>query len=124
MKDFLAQNGWVLAVFAVLAVLCPQLERWSDPYQQQILMMVGINCLLAVSLTLINGITGQFSIGHAAFMAIGAYGSGWVSLQIADRFFAAVSWMPAVIASNLWIVCALAVGGLLAGMAGFWWGCP
>ncbi len=36
-------------------------------------MLVGINVILAVSLNLINGITGQFSIGHAGFMAVGAY---------------------------------------------------
>ena len=34
---------------------------------------VGINIILAVSLNLINGHTGQFSLGHAGFMAVGAY---------------------------------------------------
>ena len=36
-------------------------------------MLAGVNIILAVSLNLINGITGQFSLGHAGFMAIGAY---------------------------------------------------
>ena len=35
--------------------------------------IVGINIILAVSLNLINGHTGQFSLGHAGFMAVGAY---------------------------------------------------
>ena len=37
------------------------------------LVIMGINIILAVSLNLINGFTGQFSIGHAGFMSIGAY---------------------------------------------------
>jgi branched-chain amino acid transport system permease protein len=38
-------------------------------------MLCGISITLAVSLNLINGFTGQFSIGHAGFMAVGAYSS-------------------------------------------------
>ncbi len=39
------------------------------------MILAGINIILAVSLNLINGITGQFSIGHAGFYAVGAYTS-------------------------------------------------
>ncbi|MGP1365956.1 MAG: branched-chain amino acid ABC transporter permease [Schwartzia sp. (in: firmicutes)] len=35
--------------------------------------LIGINIILAASLNLINGYTGQFSLGHAGFMAVGAY---------------------------------------------------
>src|ERR1700759_4737232 len=38
-----------------------------------LLFLVAINIILAVSLTVVNGFTGQFSIGHAGFMALGAY---------------------------------------------------
>lgn len=44
-----------------------------DAYIQLILLYALVNCLLAMSLNLINGYTGQFSLGHAGFMAIGAY---------------------------------------------------
>jgi branched-chain amino acid transport system permease protein len=44
-------------------------------YYQDIFLAAGINIILAVSLTLINGFTGQFSLGHAGFMAVGAYTS-------------------------------------------------
>ena len=40
-------------------------------YEADILMMIFVNIILAVSLNLINGFTGQFSIGHAGFMEIG-----------------------------------------------------
>ncbi|HOB20290.1 MAG TPA: branched-chain amino acid ABC transporter permease, partial [Candidatus Atribacteria bacterium] len=42
-------------------------------YYQDILARVCINIILAVSLNLITGFTGQFSLGHAGFMSIGAY---------------------------------------------------
>ncbi len=44
-------------------------------YILDIMVIISINIILAMSLNLINGITGQFSLGHAGFMAIGAYGS-------------------------------------------------
>ena len=43
-------------------------------------MFAGINIILAVSLNLINGFTGQFSIGHAGFMAVGAYSSAYLTV--------------------------------------------
>ena len=53
-------------------------------------MLCGINVILAVSLNLINGFTGQFSIGHAGFMAVGAYGSAMFSLHVGQRWVAAL----------------------------------
>ena len=44
-----------------------------DPYFFDVIIGIGINIILAVSLNLINGYTGQFSLGHAGFMAVGAY---------------------------------------------------
>ena len=49
------------------------------PYTQTIMMFSGINIILAVSLNLVNGFTGQFSIGHAGFMSVGAYTSAWIT---------------------------------------------
>ncbi|MFM9956318.1 MAG: ABC transporter permease subunit, partial [Opitutaceae bacterium] len=44
-----------------------------DPYHLDVLTGIGINIILAVSLNLVNGFTGQFSLGHAGFMSVGAY---------------------------------------------------
>src|SRR4029079_11833887 len=44
-----------------------------NPYYARIINLIGINITLAVSLNLINGLAGQFSIGHAGFMAVGGY---------------------------------------------------
>jgi branched-chain amino acid transport system permease protein len=48
-------------------------------YQTRMLMLAAIGVIMAVSLQLINGIAGQFSLGHAGFMAVGAYLSGYAS---------------------------------------------
>jgi len=64
-----------LAALALLAVLQSSLRGLIGAYNYQIVILVGINIILAVSLNLINGFTGQFSIGHAGFYAVGAYTS-------------------------------------------------
>lgn len=53
-------------------------------YYTTIIQLIGLNIILAVSLQLINGISGQFSLGHAGFMAIGAYIAGYASLNFGD----------------------------------------
>src|SRR6186997_2588636 len=54
------------------------------PYYARVMMLAGINVILAVSLNLITGFTGQFSIGHAGFMAIGAYSSAYLTVYHAQ----------------------------------------
>src|ERR1700733_10211596 len=54
------------------------IQKYS--YYYDILLTIGINIILAVSLNLVNGYTGQFSLGHAGFMAAGAYASSWLTL--------------------------------------------
>ena len=49
------------------------------PYPAKLLLDIGIAIILAVSLNIVNGFTGQFSMGHAGFLAIGGYVSGMVS---------------------------------------------
>jgi len=53
-----------------------------DSYVQLVLFYVGINIILTVSLNLVNGYMGEFSVGHAAFMAVGAYVSGLISVWL------------------------------------------
>jgi len=62
-----------LACLAVLAVFLFIADRYFDSYVVQIINLIAVNAILAVSLNLIYGFTGMFSLGHAGFMAIGAY---------------------------------------------------
>lgn len=76
---------------------------------------IGINLILAVSLNLINGYTGQFSLGHAGFMAVGAYTAAAITNQFGElNFFAA----------NGVFLAALLAGGLAAALAGLLVGLP
>ncbi len=95
------------------------------PYSARILMLVGINIILAVSLNLINGFTGQFSIGHAGFMAIGAYSSAYLTVyhgQAWERSLAGA--LGEGIASVIVFLLAIAVGALVAAIAGLVVGIP
>jgi branched-chain amino acid transport system permease protein len=69
---------WVsdLALLVLIASFWPISKAFDanlDPYYLDLIIRVGVAIILAVSLNLINGITGQFSLGHAGFMAVGAY---------------------------------------------------
>ncbi|MFN3699804.1 MAG: ABC transporter permease subunit, partial [Dictyoglomus sp.] len=63
----------LVLISLIIVLILAQLSKSLDPYFYQILLFFGINTILAVSLNLINGFTGQFSIGHAGFMAAGGY---------------------------------------------------
>ncbi len=78
-----------------------------DQYVQLILMYVGINIILAVSLNLINGYMGEFSVGHAGFMAVGAYVSSILTVLVFPSAFSPLSFPLALLA-----------GGLAAGLVG------
>src|SRR3989442_1735819 len=51
-----------------------------NPYYARIINLIGINITLAVSLNLINGLAGQFSIGHAGFMAVGGFTATYLTV--------------------------------------------
>ncbi len=61
--------------FAGGLIVCHLLPRLGiiNPYVQDVIKYIGINIILALSLNLINGYMGEFSVGHAGFMAVGAY---------------------------------------------------
>jgi branched-chain amino acid transport system permease protein len=91
-------------------------------YAQRVVLLAGINVILAVGLNLINGTTGQFSIGHAGFMAVGAYGCAFVGVQIAPHVSAALGVGP--LADGVTFNLALLVGAALSGATGMLVGLP
>ena len=115
-----------IAVLVALLALDLVLPRVANPYLMQIIMLCGINVILAVSLNLINGFTGQFSIGHAGFMALGAYGSAMFSLRVGADWVARLQalGLPEPIAAAPALLMALLLGGLLAAVAGYLVGLP
>jgi branched-chain amino acid transport system permease protein len=67
--------GWEALILVVLFIIVQYLITAGllRQYYQINLTSMCINVILAVSLSLINGFTGQLSLGHAGFMAVGAY---------------------------------------------------
>jgi len=114
----------ILAAILALAGLNYLFKNQINPYITQIACLIGINIIMALSLNLISGQTGQFSLGHAGFMAIGAYGSAAVTV-LAHPFLAkALAFLPANIAEIPIFLLGLLVGGLLSAFAGFLVGFP
>lgn len=95
-----------LVVSLALACALPRLGILND-YVLLVLMYVGINIILATSLNLINGYMGEFSVGHAGFMAIGAYTASVLTVRV----------FPAAHAHWFFPV-ALVAGGLVAALIG------
>ncbi len=94
-----------------------------NPYYLQILIYCGINIILAVSLNLINGFTGQFSIGHAGFMAIGGYTSAAFTFYVGPQLLETL-FFPLWFSKSLVFVLGLLLGGTLAAFAGLLVGIP
>ena len=63
----------ILAVVVFLLTIVPSWLGLYSGYVQFLLTVIGINVILTASLNLINGYMGEFSVGHAAFMGVGAY---------------------------------------------------
>lgn len=87
------KNNIITAVLVLLLYVLGQILISSgiiDSYILLNLIVVGINIILAVSLNLITGFTGQFSLGHAAFMSIGAYASAVITAKFSLPFGAGI----------------------------------
>ncbi|MDR0451182.1 MAG: branched-chain amino acid ABC transporter permease [Treponema sp.] len=77
--------GILLAVVGVLSVVLPLLlikTGLIDVYTAHILTMGGVNAIMAISVNMIVGITGQLSLGQAGFLAIGAYSCIFFNLDL------------------------------------------
>jgi len=100
---------WPASIIAGLA-FCIAVDTYDflDLYLQLILIYAGINIILTVSLNLINGYMGEFSIGHAGFMAVGAYIASLLTVYV----------FPAG-AQNLFFPLAILAGGVGAALVGF-----
>jgi branched-chain amino acid transport system permease protein len=88
---------------------------WINKYQQMILMYVGINVILAASLNLVNGYMGEFSLGSAGFMAIGAYTASIVTVKLLPAALVPAGFPLAVLAGGV----AAALFGLIVAVPSF-----
>lgn len=131
--------GPVVAGLGLALVLNFCVQPMSGAFATKVLLDIGINIILAVSLTLVNGFTGQFSIGHAGFMALGGYVGaavmyyGSVQLYGGAQFHGGIlSWTvsqgafagPTFGTGDVLFLVACVAAGLVAAVAGYIVGLP
>ena len=63
-----------------------QMGGYFNPYYLQIIVNIGIGIILALGLNVVTGLTGQLSLGHAAFMSIGAFTSALLTIKLGMPF--------------------------------------
>jgi branched-chain amino acid transport system permease protein len=125
---FLRDLIWLAIFVGVLIALAYGLEAIpisGIAYYNRILVIMGINITMAVSLNIINGHAGQFSLGHAGFKAVGAYSSAFLTFYYFMPYIEKLgegtrSW----IVQNALFVAAILVGGTMAAVAGYVVGLP
>src|SRR3954451_5652109 len=102
----------VVSLLAALRALDLLIADNLTEYAIRIILFCGINATLAVGLNLINGSTGQFSIGHAGFMAVGAYAAAFIGVKLAPVVH---GWFgPGALADAVTFNLALLSGAVLA----------
>jgi branched-chain amino acid transport system permease protein len=97
------------------------LEAAGSQAYTLLLTTVGVNVILAVSLNVVNGATGQFSLGHAGFMAVGAYTAAKITLGLSGL---QLSFLPTAASDQLFFALALVASMVAAGLAGVLVGLP
>ncbi len=109
-----------VAALSLMALFLWWAQGHLDGYKIQILNLVAINIILALSLNLIYGFTGLFSLGHAGFMAVGAYVSSLLILPAAQKetifLLEPLVWPLSVLQAPFFV--AVLAGGVAAALFG------
>ncbi|MCC6679062.1 MAG: branched-chain amino acid ABC transporter permease [Phycisphaerales bacterium] len=136
-----AAIGWLPTIAIILAAVIIQItiRPMLGDFYAKVLLDIGVNIVLAVSLTMVNGFTGQFSMGHAAFMAVGGYTAATVMYYGSFRLFGEASMAGGVLSSmmsdregpvpyftrgDLLFLASTLFGGLVAAGCGYLVGLP
>ena len=98
----------------ILVALLALAQRYLNNYYLRVLSVIGISVILSVSLNLTNGFTGDFSLGHAAFMSIGAYSAAILTLSPAVKQTMNEGLPAGLQQITIPFILAIIVGGLMA----------
>lgn len=124
-KNKLYLNILLILVFVAIIVLLDT-DIIGDNYIRRVLNLSAIYTIVSVSMNLVNGFTGLFSLGQAGFMAIGAYTVAIFTVPLAERakIFYIIPQNPVLAQIELPFVIALILGGLLAALVAILIGMP
>jgi len=116
---------WAGAALPVLMILALPIfaDHGASAYQHRVIVILGIDIMLVVSLNLFNGFTGVFSLGHVGFMALGAYASAILSMPVAHKAInlpdlpvwlahVELSFLPATLVAGLFAMVVACIIGL------------
>ncbi|MDV3429080.1 MAG: branched-chain amino acid ABC transporter permease, partial [Bacillota bacterium] len=119
-------NIFTIFSLLILAAALYYGDKNLDSYKLRILNLCAIYTVLGVSMNLINGFTGQFSLGHAGFMAVGAYTTALFIMPsaIKEQNFFLKPIMSPLDKIHLPFILALLAGGLLAAAVAYLIGYP
>nr|WP_320025480.1 branched-chain amino acid ABC transporter permease [uncultured Acetobacterium sp.] len=118
---------WKTALFLVVLLLGIGIaDIYVDSYLRRILNLCAIYVIVSLAMNLVNGFTGQFSLGQAGFMAIGAYTVAVFTVPVESR--AAIFYLepmaPFLANIQLPFIVALILGGLVTAVVAFFIGYP
>ncbi len=113
------QNLFIVSLGAgVLVILLLAATGAIDLYVQTFIMFMGVNIIFATSLSIVNGYMGEFSCGHAGFMAVGAYVASVLTvIMFTPNKLTGVPLLPPSLSIVLFPVIIL-IGGVVAAFAG------
>lgn len=80
----------IIVAFVLLLLIVLVRYRVIGEYTSQVLTVAGINVIIALGLNLISGFTGQLALGHAGFMAVGAYTTAALMMKLNVPTFPAI----------------------------------
>lgn len=106
---------WILVILVLAVCTVDTVTDLLDPYLRLVLIYVAVNIVLTVSLNLVNGYMGEFSVGHAGFMAVGAYTSSVLTVLLLPPSLGQVGFFLALLVGGM----AAASTGLLIAVPSF-----
>jgi branched-chain amino acid transport system permease protein len=112
----------LLFVYLLIQILGLKQVDVLSSYVIQIIMFIGINIVMTVSLGMVNGFTGQFSIGHGGFMAVGAYTSVFFTTVIFQML--GLEPIGQSVGGYAIFFASVIIGGCFAGITGLLVGLP
>jgi branched-chain amino acid transport system permease protein len=115
----------VILGIALAAAIHFTLPNTIGRFYTKIAIDTGIAIILAVSLNIVNGMTGQFSLGHAAFMALGGYSAGLITYYGSMLIWSSPARHGGFLGAGEWLFfIACFVGGCVSAVAGYVVGLP
>src|SRR5512134_2909098 len=109
----LFRHGGQVFWYSVLGVVLLAAQWWASEYMMTQLHFIGIYSIVGLGLMLLVGFTGQISLGHAAFLAVGAYTEALLSAALLAAAVGIVVGLPALRLKGIYLAIATLAFGVI-----------